>query len=292
MRVVARRPALRVERTGGLALARAARAVMWLGLSVLAVEPACSRERTSGLTLAGSTSIQPFAEKWADAYRATHPGTTIHIQGGGSTAGIQAVESGTAHIGMSSRELLPDEAIKLRGIVVARDGIAVVLNPKNCLFDMKLHEVRKIYAGEITRWADLGGADRKITVITREEGSGTRGAFEELVMNGRRITSSALVQDSTGAVRQMVASDPASIGYISLDLVDTSVKPLRIEGAPPTEAAIDAGRYPLVRPFLFVVKGEAISDARGGEAKDFIDWIRGPEGQASTRKEGLLPPTP
>jgi ABC-type phosphate transport system substrate-binding protein len=194
MRVVARRPALRVERTGGLALARAARAVMWLGLSVLAVEPACSRERTSGLTLAGSTSIQPFAEKWADAYRATHPGTTIHIQGGGSTAGIQAVESGTAHIGMSSRELLPDEAIKLRGIVVARDGIAVVLNPKNCLFDMKLHEVRKIYAGEITRWADLGGADRKITVITREEGSGTRGAFEELVMNGRRITSSALVQ--------------------------------------------------------------------------------------------------
>ncbi|AGP39580.1 phosphate-binding protein [Sorangium cellulosum] len=267
--------------------ARSVCAALCLWVSALALGHACGRERTSGLTLAGSTSVQPFAERWAEAYGARHAGATIHVQGGGSTAGIQAVESGTAQIGMSSRDLLPDEAQRLRGLVVARDGIAVVVNPENRIGDVKLDEVRRIYAGEITRWAGHGGQGRKITVITREEGSGTRGAFEELVMKGRRITSAALVQDSTGAVRQMVASDPASIGYISLDLVDTSVKPLRVDGVEPTEAAIDAGRYRLVRPFLFVVKG-----APTGEARAFIDWIRGPEGQALTRKEGLLPPAP
>lgn len=257
------------------------------GLAVLALASACGRERSSRLTLAGSTSIQPFAEKWAEAYGVTHAGGAIHVQGGGSTTGVQAVESGTADIGMSSRELLPDEATRLRATVVARDGIAIVLNPENLLGDLKLEEVRKVYAGEITRWSDLGGTNTKITVITREEGSGTRGAFEALVMKGSRITSAALVQDSTGAVRQMVASDPASVGYISLDLVDASVKPLRIDGVPPTEAAIDAGKYTLVRPFLFLIKGEPTREAR-----DFIDWIRGPEGQALTRKEGLLPPKP
>lgn len=262
-------------------------AAIRLGLAVLVLVSACRRERTPRLTLAGSTSIQPFAETWAEVYSATRPGAVIHVQGGGSTAGIQAVESGTAEIGMSSRELLPDEAIKLRAIVVARDGIAIVLNPASCLGDLTLEEIREIYAGEIDRWSRLGGADRKITVITREEGSGTRASFEALVMNGKRITSSALVQDSTGAVRQMVANDPASIGYISLDLVDASVKPLRIDGVAPTEAAIDAGRYPVVRPFLFVIKGEPTREAR-----DFIDWIRGPEGQALTRREGLLPPKP
>lgn len=266
---------------------RSVGAALCLWLSALALGSACGRERASGLTLAGSTSLQPFAERWAEAYGATHAAATIHVQGGGSTAGIQAVESGTAQIGMSSRALLPDEARRLRGIVVARDGIAVVVNPENRTGDMTLDEVRRIYAGETTRWAGHGNQDREITVITREEGSGTRGAFEELVMEGRRITSAALVQDSTGAVRQMVASDPASIGYISLDLVDASVKPLRIDGAEPTEAEIDAGRYRLMRPFLFVVNGEPT-----GEARAFIDWIRGPEGQALTRKEGLLPPTP
>ncbi|KYF74484.1 phosphate-binding protein [Sorangium cellulosum] len=262
-------------------------AALCLWLSALALGPACGRERARGLTLAGSTSLQPFAERWAEAYSATHAGATIHVQGGGSTAGVHAVESGTAQIGMSSRALLPDEATRLRGIVVARDGIAVVVNPENRIDDMTLDEVRRIYAGDVTRWAGLDGRGRRITVITREEGSGTRGAFEELVMQGRRITSAALVQDSTGAVRQMVASDPASIGYISLDLVDASVRPLRIDGVEPTEAAIDAGRYRLVRPFLFVVDGEPT-----GEAGAFIGWIRGPEGQALTRKEGLLPPAP
>lgn len=249
----------------------------------------CSRSAGKGdFTLAGSTSVQPFAEKWVEAYRASRQGqerVDIHVQGGGSTAGVQAAQSGAAQIGMCSRELKPDEASKLKATVVARDGIAVIVNKANPISDLTLEQVQKLYAGQAGRWNAIGGGDTKVTLITREDGSGTRGAFEELLMKGSKIAASALVQDSTGAVRQMVGSDPAAIGYISLGQVDGSVKALKIAGIDATEASIDAGKYPLVRPFLFVTRGEP-----AGPAADFIGWVTGPAGQALTRKEGLLPP--
>jgi len=253
------------------------------GLAVLAA--ACTGGTTRGLTLAGSTSVQPFAERWAEAYRARHPGAPIQIQGGGSTAGIQAALSGAADIGMSSRVLTDDEATRAASIVVARDGLAIVVHPTNPITDLTLADVRAVYAAQTRTWDALGAPRAAITVITREEGSGTRASFEELVMSGGRIAARALVQDSTGAVRQMVAADPAAIGYLSLGLVDQSVKALSLAGVAPGEPAIDAGTYPLVRPFLFIVAGEPRSEARA-----FIDWIMGPEGRALTRQDGLIPP--
>jgi len=256
------------------------------GLALAAVlAGGCRRPAGASLTLAGSTSVQPFAEKWAEAFRETHPGVTLQVQGGGSTAGVQAAESGAAQLGMASRSLKRDEAAVLRGIVVARDGIAVVVHTSNAVSDLSLAQVRALYAGDAANWRDVGGADERVTAITREEGSGTRGAFEELVMGKRHIAASALVQDSTGAVRQMVSADPGATGYISLGLVDPTVKALRLGGVDATEQAIDEGGYPLVRPFLFVSKGEP-----SGAAKAFTDWVTGPEGHALTRREGLLPP--
>jgi phosphate transport system substrate-binding protein len=252
---------------------------------LLIASGACSRATQKGLTLAGSTSVQPFAEKWADAYQALQPQVPIHIQGGGSTSGVQAAISGAAQIGMSSRLLTPDEASQVIAIPVARDGIAIAVHPTLPLGVLGLDQVRAIYAGEIKNWRLVGGRDLPITVITREEGSGTRAAFEALVMDRKRIVASALVQDSTGAVRQMVASDPAAIGYVSIGLVDTSVKALRLGGVEPTEANIDSGKYPLVRPFLFVARS-----VQEGLAKDFVAWILGPQGRELTRREGLLPP--
>ena len=264
---------------------RARRSAILLVAATLAMG-ACSRgHRKSDLTIAGSTSVQPFAEKWAEAYRAGHRAIGIHVQGGGSTAGVVAAVSGAAQIGMCSRDLKPDEAQKLTATVVARDGIAIIVNKKNPIDDLALADVRRVYSGEVKSWREIGGQGDRITLITREEGSGTRGAFEDLVMTGRRIAVSALVQDSTGAVRQMVASDPAAIGYISLGQVDAAVKSIKVGSADATEATIDAGKYPLVRPFMFVTKGPPV-----GAAADFITWITGPEGHALTRKEGLLPP--
>jgi phosphate transport system substrate-binding protein len=260
-------------------------ATLAMGLFVLGTAAACSRGREKGLTLAGSTSVQPFAEKWTDAYRANRPGPPIQVQGGGSTAGVQAALSGAADIGMSSRALTAAEAVRLTAIPVARDGMAVVVHPANPIRALTLADVRSIYAGDRRSWQELGGAAAAITVITREDGSGTRAAFEELVMGGRQIAAHALVQDSSGSVRQMVAADPAAIGYISLGLVDGTVRAITLDGIAASETTIDAGRYPLVRPFLFVVTG-----AGRGDARAFIDWVTGPEGRELTRREGLLPP--
>jgi phosphate transport system substrate-binding protein len=260
------------------------RCAVWAAALALVAQGACRRASKLDLTLAGSTSVQPFAERWAEVY-GERSGLTLHVQGGGSTAGVQAVLSGTAQVGMSSRALTPVEATRVHAIVVGRDGIALVVHPQNRVDDLTLDQLRGIYSGKIERWKELGGADARITVITREEGSGTQAAFAELVMDGERFAASALVQDSTGAVRQLVASDPAAIGYISMGLVDASVRAVSLSGAAPGASAIDAGRYPLVRPFLFVLLGEPT-----GAARDLIDWIKGPEGQALARREGLLPP--
>jgi phosphate transport system substrate-binding protein len=254
-------------------------------LAAVAVSLGCARASRGGLTLAGSTSVQPFAEKWAEAYLNGRPGPSIQVQGGGSTAGVQAVLSGAADIGMSSRALSAAEALRAHPTVVARDGMAIVVNPANPIDVLSLADVRSMYAGERRLWQELGGPAAAINVVTREEGSGTRAAFEELVMGGRRIKASALVQDSTGSVRQMVAADPGAIGYLSTGLVDASVKAVTLDGVAASEAAIEAGKYPLVRPFLFVTTGNPSPAARA-----FLEWIVGPEGRELTRREGLLPP--
>ncbi|MBP7705870.1 MAG: phosphate ABC transporter substrate-binding protein [Candidatus Aminicenantes bacterium] len=246
--------------------------------------PSCRRvgERAD-LTLAGSTSIQPFADKWAEIFMETHPDYGVNVQGGGSSAGIQACKSGACQIGMSSRELKADEK-DLVEIVVARDGLALIVHPSNPVRGAKLAEIKQIFAGDLRTWKYLGGPDRSITVVTREEGSGTRGAFQELVMGKTRIFKGAITEDSNGTVREIVAHDPYAIGFISLGLVDGRVRALELDGAEASEENIRNGRYPLVRPFLFVSRGEPM-----GHAKDFIDFVLSPGGQELIKKEGLLP---
>lgn len=251
-----------------------------------AVLSGCARAPREHLTLAGSTSLQPVTERWADAYRARRPDVFVSVQGGGSTAGVRAALEGAAQIGLSSRALTPAEGSRLRTVAVARDGIVLVVHPQNPVRDLRLRDLRALYAGTVRDWRSLGGPAARITAITREEGSGTRAAFELLVMSGQAIANSTLVQDSAGAVRQMVGSDPAAIGYISIGLVDATVKALCLDGVAGNEASIDAGDYPLVRPFLFVLP--LVHDAK---ASEFLTWVTGPEGHALLRQEGLLPPT-
>ncbi len=260
-----------------------------LSLGLLAAA-GCKRNASTGasgntITVAGSTSVQPFAEKWAEAYHAKHPDIEIQVQGGGSTAGVQATLSGAADIGTCSRELKPEEVSQMKATIVARDGETVIVHPSNAVGDLSLEQLRGIYTGQIGNWSQVGGADAKISVVTREMGSGARGAFEDLAMAKQQIASSALVQDSQGAVRQMVSSDTKAIGYVSHGVVDASVKPLKLAGVEPGPETIRSGTYPLVRPFLFLTK-----EAPTGAAKDFMEWVLGPEGQAIAAAEGLFPP--
>jgi phosphate transport system substrate-binding protein len=239
--------------------------------------------RGDAVNVVGSTSIQPFAEMLAQAYEGSHPDLYVNVQGGGSTAGLQAAANGLAQIGMCSRELTPDETKEFQGIVIARDGLAIVVHPSNPIESLSLDQIRRIFAGEIHNWTEVGGPDRPVRPITREEGSGTREAFVKKVMGKVRIAREALTQESNGSVKELVRNDPAGVGYMSLGLVGGELKAVDVDGVAPTSANVVAGRYPLVRPFLFVTVGKPSEKAQA-----FIDFVLSPEGQRMLENEGLV----
>lgn len=244
---------------------------------------ACTVTRSNiGLTIAGSNSILSFAEKLAEEYTRRNPGNYVNVQGGGSTAGFTSTESGAADIGMSSRTPRANES-HFWYVEIARDGLAIIVNNQNSVDNLSIAQLRAIYSGEITNWQEVGGIDANIHLISREEGSGTRGAFEELVMGETRITPRSMVQDANGAIRQVVASDPNAIGFISLGLVDETIKALKMDGVATTHENIMNGSYSLARPFLFVSYQEPT-----GRARQFIDFVLSEEGQAILVEEGLI----
>ncbi len=227
------------------------------------------------ITIAGSTSVQPLSEELAAAFMEKHPGVNVNVAGGGSGTGIKAAQEGTAEIGASSRELKDEEAGSLNKTLIARDGIAIVVHKQNSVNDLNVEQARKIFAGEITNWKDVGGKDVEINLFTREEGSGTRDAFEEMVIGeDKRISGKASVLNATGAVRTAVAGDINGIGYISLGSLDESVKALKINGIEPTMENVINGSYRIARPFLYLTKGEP-----EGIVRAYIDFVLSPEGQ-------------
>jgi len=235
-----------------------------------------------GITIAGSTSIQPFIEKVAEKFTEGHPEIRINVQGGGSTAGVQATLNKTCDIGMSSRYLKPEEQ-GLHTVLIAQDGIAIIVHRDNSVENLTLPQVRDIFSGKITNWQELGGTNEQIITVTREEGSGTRAAFERLIMGEATISDACLVQDSNGAVREIIATTHPGIGYISVELVDEREKAIGIDGIKPTRKNITSGRYKIVRPFLLLLRTKP-----AGNIKVFIDYILSDEGQGIFEKEGLL----
>ena len=234
------------------------------------------------ITIAGSTSVMPFTEKLAEYFMLDHPQFVINVQGGGSTAGIQAVMNNTVNIGMSSRELKEDER-RLNTITICHDGISIIVHPQNPVRSLTLQQVREIFNGRIKNWRELGWIDRRIDAVTREEGSGTRSAFEDLVMKGKEIDDSIMVQDSNGSVKEVVATDPFAMGYISLGLVDQKVQSVAVDGVIPSIKSIKTGHYKIVRPFLYVANGELDI-----HAKEFVNFVLSRDGQKILNKEGLV----
>jgi phosphate transport system substrate-binding protein len=242
----------------------------------------CGKPR-EGITLAGSTAFQPFAEKLADQYMSTHRELSITIQGGGSSLGIQSALSGASQIGMADLVKLPPEADTLKSIVVARDGIVVVLNPANPVAGLTLEQVRGLFSGTIRNWKEVGGADHEVAVISREAGSGTRTSFEQII-GGVSLSADALIQDSNGTIRETVANDANAIGYLSHGLINEKIKPVPVDGFSCTEQDILSGNYKLVRP-IFLVYKETLSPA--GQA--FLDYLLSAEAQKLIHANGLIP---
>jgi len=246
---------------------------------------ACGKDSGRAVNVVGSTSIQPFAEFLAQEYGRKNSGVQVEVQGGGSTAGLQAVANGLADIGMCSRLLKADEAGQFTPIIIARDGLAIVVNPANPVTGLTIEQLRWLFGGQIRNWRDVGGRDGPVRPITREEGSGTRESFVNLVMLKTDISRSALTQESNGAVKELVKGDPAAVGYMSLGLVGNELKAVYVDGIEPTAANVLAGKYKLARPLMFVTKGTIRP-----EAQRFVDYVLSAEGQRILEAEGLVRP--
>lgn len=243
------------------------------------------KDEPINITISGSTSVQPHSEVLAQAFMKKNEGVQVYVQGGGSSAGIKAVVEGAADIGSASRNLKSsEEGQGLVTTVIAKDGIAVVVHPSNKISDLSVEQIKGIYEGTITNWKEVGGEDLDIDVVCREEGSGTRAAFEDMVMDKQKIIPKAIIQGSNGAVRSTVAGDEKAIGFISLATVNDSVKAIDVEGVKATAENILAGTYKISRPFLYITKGEPT-----GGVKKFIDFVLSSEGQALLEKGGCIP---
>ncbi len=217
----------------------------------------------------GSTSMESVVKALGEAFMELNPGVTVNYSGTGSGTGIQSAIDGTCDLGLSSRALKDEE--KQNGAVeniVALDGVAVVINPANGVEDLTVEQIAQIFTGEITNWSELGGTDGEIAVFGREAGSGTRGAFEEIV--GVEDTCKYTNEySSTGDVIGNVASNPNAIGYASLSAVNDTVKAVKVNGVAPSEDTVKDGSYEIQRPFVMVTKeGAELSEA----TQAFLDF--------------------
>ena len=253
-------------------------------------EAAPAEETTADLSgtisLAGSTSMEKLANAVAESFMEKYPNVTVTAEFTGSSAGIESLLAGSVDIGDASRALKDSE--KEAGAVeniVAIDGIAVVTDTENSVADLTKDQLISIYTGQTTNWSELGGDDEAIVVIGREAGSGTRGAFEELLdIADQCVYANEL--DSTGAVMAKVASTPGAIGYVSLDVVDDTVKAFSLEGVEATADNIKAGNYFLSRPFVMATKGEV--SEQNDLVKALFDYLSSAEGKAVISGVGLI----
>jgi phosphate transport system substrate-binding protein len=223
-------------------------------------------------------------ELFAEEYQKAKPHIKININGTGSGDGIK--NAGVLYqVGMSSRELTPAEQGQgLKETVVAIDGIAAIVNSANPVADLSIEQIRNIYTGAITDWSQVsGGAKRgRIAVISREEGSGTRGAFEELVGFQGKLLAGANEFTSTGAIKASVASNADAIGYISLGSLDNTIKAVSVGGVAAASANVVNGTYKIARPFILLTGSNLHS-----ESKAFVDWTLGSQGQAIVKRSWI-----
>lgn len=263
--------------------------MMCLGLAGCGGGSNSTSDDISGkVSLNGSTSMEKFVNALSEGIKEKYPNLQLEAQFTGSGAGLEAVASKTTDIGDSSRALTDEEKAKgLEENIVAIDGIATITNKSNKVTNLTKDQLAKIYTGQITNWKDLGGQDEAIVVIGREAGSGTRGAFEEL-LGIEDQCQYAQELNETGAVLAKVAKTSRSIGYVSLDVLDDTVSPLQLDGVEPSEKTVKDGSYALQRPFVMATNGKISEQSKQVQA--VFDFINSDDGQKIIEKVGLVTP--
>lgn len=239
---------------------------------------------TERMDIVGSTSVQPLAEELVESYMGDKTGLKVNVQGGGSGMGIRSANQDIADIGMSSKDLSDSEKKGMTLVELGKEGIVIGVNNNNLVEDLSKDQLQSIFNGTTRNWKEVGGQDLEIHVISREDGSGTRSAFESLVMKDSDVKDDAIIQSSTESVKQAVASDPGAIGYMSYAHMSDDVKSISVGGVSVSENTIVDGSYDLQRPFLFIINGEP-----SGEVQKFLDWIKSPKGQDIIKNEKIIP---
>jgi phosphate transport system substrate-binding protein len=247
-------------------------------------------------TFSGSTTVAPIAYAAIEQFQKENPGVKISYEAVGSGAGLKALAAGQASLAGSSAELSPEQlAAGLKPVAIALDGLSVVINKSVKLSNIMSANLAKIYHGDIANWKDVGGPDKKIVIVNRDESSGTYVAFWEIVCQkpfGKAIayTKDALVAKENGEVAAKVASTPGAIGYVGMAFADEVVKAggrkLMVDGVADTIANVVAKKYPLSRKLYLVTKGEAPA---GSAEKAFIDYVLSPKGQAIVKSVDYIP---
>lgn len=241
---------------------------------------------TGEVAISGSTSVEKIGNAAAEEFMALNPNVTVTYEAIGSSAGVKNAHENVTPIGTVSRNLKDEEkAWGMKEVVIAYDGIAVITHPSNGVTKLTKDQILGIFKGEITNWSEVGGIDGPIVVVSREDGSGTREAFEDLVGYKGALSADALIAEGNGNVQTTVAGNPQSIGYVSLEFINETVKPLLIDDVEPTVENVLAGSYKISRPFLMVYHDENMTDA----TKAFIDFILSDDGQAIVADEGGIP---
>ena len=261
-----------------------------LGASLAVAAPLDAFNNQKGsLDIAGGTAHIPVMKLAAQAIMERYPDIRITVAGGGSGVGVQKVGEGLVQIGNTGRALKDTEIAKY-GLVTfpfAIDGVAVAVNPANGVTGLTKAQVKDVFAGKVTNWKDLGGADAPISLYVREDGSGTRETFEERALDKGTSAPSANVVNSNGAMKTAIAQDKNAIGYVGIGHLDESVKGVAVDGMVPSQEGAADGSYTVTRLLYMNPKGEP-----EGLTKLFVDYIYSEDGKGFISQSGYIPYTP
>ena len=233
----------------------------------------------------GSTSMKNVIAALTEGFAEVEPGVTVSYDPTGSGAGITGAADKTLDIGLSSRALKDDEKADVDGTTIALDGIAIIVNNASKVEDLTVDQLKQMFTGEITNWAEVGGDDGEIVLIGREAGSGTRDGFESIV-DVKDSCKYAQELTATGAVISAVEANPLAIGYASLSAVGDTVKMVTVGGVECSEETVKDGSYEVQRPFVFVTnKSVALSE----QAQAFFDFATSADAADLIRTAGAVP---
>ena len=232
----------------------------------------------------GSTSMESVMGVLGESFMEMNPDVTVNYNGTGSSAGITAAMDGTADIGLASRDL-KDEETGVTQITVAKDGIAIIVNPQNPVADLSVEQIAQLATGEVTNWSEVGGNDGQVVFIGREAGSGTRDGFESITGTEDACKYQNELT-STGEVIANVASNPNAIGYASLSAVDDTVKAITVGGVEATEEPVLDESFPIQRNFNFIISdSKELSDV----AQAFVDYATSADASDLIAGAGAVP---